>query len=931
MIYSTDRCRICLFASILMTLLVPSLSVGAEAKRSKNVILILADDLGWGDVGFHGGAASTPNIDGLASESLELERFYAFPTCSTSRAALLTGRYPGRFGIFGPVKGFEVGLPATEKVIPAAFQKAGYQTSLIGKWHLTGHRSGSDLHPNKFGFDHFYGFMGESIDYYTHFYQRGGTTDWQRNGKNIDEAGYTTDLMANEIVSRIKQRDDQPFCILASFNAPHNPFQAPDELVAKYSAQHGPRAGVYLAMIESLDNAVGRILKTIDDEQIRDDTIVVFASDNGAIPLGNNRPFSGQKRQVWEGGIHVPCLIRASGIKPGKSDQLTGIYDLYPTLAGACGVQIPEGNPLDGRDLWAALQGGSSVGGDLFIGEQDIAMIRDDWKLVSSSRGETSLFNLRNDQSESREVGSANSEVAAKMLAALTAFEQTIKEDGPGLAAASNVTLVSKNDSAPTEGAALANLELLGDVEYGLLGDTRVISAGKGLRFFSAIDKNNDGKQSGLASKWVDGISTEKGRWYRLKVRGMAHEDFKVEQDDLFLKVEFFKNNRKDALDSIKTRVYQQLQRERKDLADEGTNKNLGTAAWRTYAMDFRTPFAEIESFKLSVGFNQGVGVGRQAEFQVTALDLQSIAEPEEFAARKLTTRKVEPAQPRESDLVHLGGRWYFDPQGKSRAVPERFDYTNSDQLLYRSARFERPFADNMTSWLRPGHEDLNGESVTEDKFLKYNLVIRVNNAHIVINTKNIPNHPTASFPDSWRLLDGNSARIREQAFVYNLPIEPRVNPNHIAMDRMNENSALPMGPVGVATNGVIFFNPFDHILEQDATWRLDRCCGHPSPQNQYHYHKYPVCVKTPWIDDGSGHSPVIGFAFDGYPVYGPYESEGLLAMDDQSNPLSDFNLHEDDQRGPHYHVTPGKFPHIIGGYWGVPARNRLGPPPFGR
>ena len=125
------------------------------------------------------------------------------------------------------------------------------------------------------------------------------------------------------------------------------------------------------------------------------------------------------------------------------------------------------------------------------------------------------------------------------------------------------------------------------------------------------------------------------------------------------------------------------------------------------------------------------------------------------------------------------------------------------------------------------------------------------------------------------------------------------------------------MGAVGVATNGVIFFNPFDHILETDATWRLDRCCGHPSPQNQYHYHKYPVCVKTPWIDDGSAHSPVIGFAFDGYPVYGPYESADTLAMDDKENPLNDFNLHEDKIRGPHYHVTPGKFPHIIGGYWG--------------
>ena len=910
----------CCLAAALLTMQSP-VTRAADTQGPKNVILLLADDLGWGDVGFHGGIASTPNIDRLAQESLELNRFYAFPTCSSSRAALLTARYPGRFGITGPVKGFEVGMPATEYAIPAAFQQAGFATSLIGKWHLTGHRSGSNLHPNKFGFDYFYGFMGEAVDYYTRFYQRAGITDWQRNGQAVIEEGYVTDLLADDIIKRIKERGDKPFCLLASFSAPHNPFQAPKELIDKYSRQHGVRAGTYAAMIESLDIAVGRILKTIDSEKLRDNTVVVFASDNGAIQLGNNGPFSGVKRQVWEGGIHVPCMIRAPGLKPGQSKQLTAIYDLYPTLASACGVNVSSNNPLDGRDLWSALNDSQLVGGDVFIGEQDIAMIRDDWKLVASSRG-TSLFNVGKDKSESNELSSINTDIADEMYNALTTFQQTVRNDGPGLAAAAK----SNPKTEPGgEGSELASFELTGDVEFGLLGDQRVVSAGKGLRFHSAIDKNNDGKQFALASKWVDDVSTDKGRWYRLQVRGMAHEDFKVNKDALFLKVEFFKNKRQDSLDSITTRIYPQIQRERKDFADEGTNKNLGNASWRTYAMDFRTPFAEIDSFKLSVGFNEGVGSGMHAEFQMTSVDLDSIDEPQEFASRVLTTQKVQRAQPNERDLVHLGGRWYFDPRGKSRTVPDKFDYTNADQLLYRSARFERPFEGNMTSWLRPGHLDLAGETVTEDKFLKYNLVIRVTDKHVILNSKNIPNHPTASFPDSWRLLDGNSARIHEQANVHRLPIQPQINANHIAMDRMNENQALPMGAIGVATNGVVFFNPFDHILEADATWRLDRCCGHPSPQNAYHYHKYPVCVKTPWIDDGSGHSPVIGFAFDGFAVYGPYESEGKLAMDDQSNPLNDYNLHEDAQRGPHYHVTPGKFPHIIGGYWGYAERGRRG------
>jgi hypothetical protein len=135
------------------------------------------------------------------------------------------------------------------------------------------------------------------------------------------------------------------------------------------------------------------------------------------------------------------------------------------------------------------------------------------------------------------------------------------------------------------------------------------------------------------------------------------------------------------------------------------------------------------------------------------------------------------------------------------------------------------------------------------------------------------------------------------------------------------------MGPIGVAINGVVFFNPFDAGSE-DATDVMDRCCGHPAPGNEYHYHKYPVCVKSPFVDDGEEHSPLIGFAFDGFPVYGPYEAKRLMAKDDTSNPLNAFNVHFDEQRGWHYHVTPGKFPYIIGGYYGEADRRggRRGP-----
>ncbi|HXY34551.1 MAG TPA: YHYH protein, partial [Planctomycetaceae bacterium] len=288
-----------------------------------------------------------------------------------------------------------------------------------------------------------------------------------------------------------------------------------------------------------------------------------------------------------------------------------------------------------------------------------------------------------------------------------------------------------------------------------------------------------------------------------------------------------------------------------------------------------------------------------------------------------------------------LGGRWYYDPRGtdaehaKSDArgsVPKRFDASNADRLYYRTDRFEAPFADNMQAWLQKGWLDLDGQLVTKDRLVKDNVALEFTNSDLIVRSHNLPNHPTAVFPDRWRLLDGNPNFIQEQRQVWRIPLEPRVNPRHVAVDPHNENGALPGGPIGVACNGVIFFNPFD-ADSVEAIWRLDRCCGHPSPGFEYHYHKYPVCVKSPWADDGTAHSPLIGFAFDGFPIYGPYEAAGELAKDSTKNPLNEFNVHYDEARGWHYHVTPGKFPHLIGGYWGVAhvrnraPRPRRGPP----
>ncbi|TWT64876.1 sulfatase-like hydrolase/transferase [Allorhodopirellula solitaria] len=909
------------------TLLTPHVVLGAEASTTNaNILVLLADDLGWGDVGYNGGVPETPHIDSLCRDGVRLSRFYAYPACSPSRAALLTGRFPQRYGISGPVRPRDEGLPMSETLLPAAFQNAGYQTSLIGKWHLG--LAGDQAHPIRRGFDHFYGFLDASIDYYKHTTGR-GQVDWQRDGKDVIESGYATDLLADEAVRQIRTSDSEsPFCIVVSFSAPHSPFQAPANLVAKYRNNLSETEATYAAMVDSMDQGIGRILDAIDDQQLRDNTIVVFASDNGAARAGTNDPFRGQKRQVYEGGIHVPCVIRAPGLRAGtENEQLCAIHDLFPTLAAATGTTIPAAKPLDGFSLWSQLVSGKPSSRTIVLAENDHAIIRDDWKLIQFANGDTELYNLRVDPTEAQNLADAKPEVASRLLSQLTQYRVVVQTDGPAEDAIETL-VAERNRSNPTsddlqEGESLAAATLIGDARYGVLGDHRVEANGRGIRLLSSEDVDGNGKFAGVAYLQSNQVSPSQ-RWYRFYISGLAQDNFAVDQDDLYLKVEFLQKNGTNSLDSITERIYPQVMQEREDFFDHATNESLGHAMWRTYAMDFRTPFAKVDTLRLSVGFAQGKNQGGKSEFWINSMDIEPINVPANYQATKPAIHEFP--QPDESKLIALGGRWYFHPHNGEQEAPQQFDHTNAEQLLYKTDRYHAPFAGNMSSWLRTGYLDFNGDEVTEDKHKPYAVVITFTDDHLVMRSRNLPNHPTATFPDRWRMLDGNPSYIQEQANTWHIPLNPKRDPDAIAMDAKNANQALPMGAIGVATNGVIFFNPFDHIFETDAVWRLDRCCGHPSPRQQYHYHKYPVCVKTPWSDEGQSHSSVIGFAFDGFPVYGPYESKGLLAKDATNNPLNDFNLHEDPDRGPHYHVTPGEYPHIIGGYWGqIDTNNRPG------
>ena len=247
------------------------------------------------------------------------------------------------------------------------------------------------------------------------------------------------------------------------------------------------------------------------------------------------------------------------------------------------------------------------------------------------------------------------------------------------------------------------------------------------------------------------------------------------------------------------------------------------------------------------------------------------------IAIAALLAPAVDAAEP-------VGGRWSLEPGHEK------------PRYLFRDG-------DNSVDLFSYHQSDSNKDGTDEVR-------LRHEPEFLVIESQGWPNHPTATFPNS-----GNPNTIRVQEFTFRLPLEPR---------KAAEITRLPMGPIGVALNGVVFFNPFEQggmnaVAGYSEVW-LDSCCGHPQQTGVYHYHKYPTCVKSPFPDDGTRHSPVIGFAFDGFPIHGPYESDGVMAKDLEGDRALDVcNGHEDAERGYHYHVTPGRFPYVIGGYRGVP------------
>ncbi len=432
------------------------------AAGQPNIVLILADDLGWNDVSYHGGEIPTPNIDRIASEGVELDRFYACPVCSPTRAGLMTGRYPIRFGMQRAVcrPFLEVGVPALEETLPEMLGRAGYRhRGIAGKWHI-GHAF-RRFHPLNQGFGFFVGHFNGNIDYYTH--HREGELDWHRGFEPNYDEGYSTDLIARESVRFINRHaGDGPFFLYVPFNAPHTPLQVPDRWLTPFLRVEDKRRRIYMAMVASMDDAIGRILEALRHNSVQDDTLVWFASDNGGQALADNTPLRAGKGTVYEGGTRVVAAVRWPIGLPGNGRKVTGLVsylDVFPTLrrVAGLGAEGGPGEPLDGEDMFDVILGREEPRKGQFFsyyeryGDEQLAVIEGDWKLVrrgppilgdnpadappesyrrrpaSSERIE--LFNLTEDPLEQHNLASGESERRQAMLEKVRAF-RAIRRDG---------------------------------------------------------------------------------------------------------------------------------------------------------------------------------------------------------------------------------------------------------------------------------------------------------------------------------------------------------------------------------------------------------------------------------------------------------------------------------------------------------------------
>ena len=432
---ATIVCVVCVAAR----LVVFNAALAADEPPRTNVIVIVGDDMGYADLGVQGARdIPTPHLDALANSGVRFTNGYVSgPYCSPTRAGLLTGRYQQRFGHeFNPGPpadaNRELGLPLTEQTLADQFQKAGYRTALVGKWHL-GHAE--KFHPLSRGFDEFIGFLGGA-----HPYLPGAGGQKQnpivRGREAIDEREYLTDAFAREAVAFIERNKQQPFFLYLAFNAVHTPLEATDKYRERFASIENPKRRAYAAMMSAMDDAVGRVTKSLADSHLDERTLVVFFSDNGgpAVNASSNTPLRGHKATTWEGGVRVPFFMSWKGKTPaGKTyDQPVIQLDVFPTALAAARIPPPANVKLDGVDLLPFVTGADArpPHDKLYwrFGAQR-AIRSGDWKLVQANGvSQPMLVNLRDDVGEETDRSAAQPEKVRELEDAWKAWNQELDE-----------------------------------------------------------------------------------------------------------------------------------------------------------------------------------------------------------------------------------------------------------------------------------------------------------------------------------------------------------------------------------------------------------------------------------------------------------------------------------------------------------------------
>ena len=412
-----------------------------------NIVYIMADDLGYADLSCYGRPDfTTPNIDQLAAGGMRFLQAYAnSAVCSATRTALITGRYQYRLrvGLEEPIAGNRnVGLPPEHPTLPSLLKKAGYGTTLIGKWHLG---SLPDYGPLKSGYDHFWGFRGGAVDYFTHKSGAAGTdTDdlWDGDAK-IHQVGYLTDLLGDRAVAAIGDyaKAKRPFFLSLHFNAPHWPWEGPDdkaesERVTNLRDFDGGSQATYARMVRQMDLQVGRVLKTLDRAGIANNTVVIFTSDNGGERFADNWPFTGRKEELLEGGLRIPAIVRWPGhIRAGGTTQQVAIsMDWLPTLLAIAGTQPDPAYPPDGMSLVPALTlNAAPVARKLFWRYKFHAQraMRDGDMKWLKIEDNTFLFNVVADPLERANLKGRQPEVYKRLVAEYEAWHSTMLPEDP--------------------------------------------------------------------------------------------------------------------------------------------------------------------------------------------------------------------------------------------------------------------------------------------------------------------------------------------------------------------------------------------------------------------------------------------------------------------------------------------------------------------